>query len=67
MSTISINVPVTELSDNNIAMCVADRLWTSDHVQGLCEQIFDECDNEGNLDQLSELVDALSSKLMNES
>ena len=45
MSSINVDVPVTTFSDENIAEVLLDRLWTTDHVNGLADALVEEAQN----------------------
>jgi hypothetical protein len=66
-STVTVNIPVTAFTDNEVASIIADKLWNEDHIENLAAELLDEADNEGNshnllavakiiVDRLSELT-----------
>lgn len=51
-STVTVNIPVTAFTDNEVASIIADKLWNEDHIENLAAELLDEADNEGNSDKL---------------
>lgn len=62
MSTVSLEVSVTEFSVTNIAEMTADRLWSTDNAEELADAIVSACENEENEDGLIAFVEQLHEK-----
>ncbi|WP_299198298.1 MULTISPECIES: hypothetical protein [Pseudomonadota] len=63
MSEVTISVPVTAFSDNEVACIIADKLWTEDHIENLATELMDETFNEGNEDNLLALAKIIVGRL----
>ena len=58
-NTISIDISVTDISISTISEVIADKLWDSDNIEDLAQNIYDECQLEEREEKLKKMCETI--------